>query len=300
MVGVAGSRHARVVELVDPTITDVDAERPSGRRHQPRLITWLAAAIAAVGAMLVVGDDIGGWWAGLSETLANPEAFRAWVEGLGAWGPVGYLLTQAAQVVVVPIPGTLFPPVGALAFGPWPALALSLAGMALGSAVVFLVARRWGRPLAIRLAGAERVQRYQTLMTARGGLLIWLVFLLPFLPDDAVCALAGLSGIGFGRFMLIATVGRLPAVAAGVFTMAGLEGAPAWVWGIAAAGFVLVLWAGARFGPTIERCLVGLSRAPRSDPEETGRVPKPSSVPPVTGSGHRPPGRSRAPHPDVS
>ena len=111
-------------------------------------------------------------------------------------------------------------------------------------------------------------------MTARGGLLIWLVFLLPFLPDDAVCALAGLSGIGFGRFMLIATVGRIPAVAAGVFTMAGLEGAPAWVWGIAAAGFVLVLWAGARFGPTIERRLVGLSRAPRSDPEETGRVSK--------------------------
>ncbi|MGH3667241.1 MAG: TVP38/TMEM64 family protein [Acidimicrobiia bacterium] len=242
--------------------------------------------------MLVVGDDIGGWWAGLSETLANPEAFRAWVEGLGAWGPIGYLLTQAAQVVVVPIPGTLFPPVGALA--------LSLAGMALGSAVVFLVARRWGRPLAIRLAGAERVQRYQTLMTARGGVLIWLVFLLPFLPDDAVCALAGLSGIGFGRFMLIATVGRIPAVAAGVFTMAGLEGAPAWVWGIAAAGFVLVLWAGAQFGPTIEGRLVGLNRAPRPDPEETGRMSRPSSVPPVTGSGHRPPGRSRAPHPDVS
>ena len=71
---------------------------------------------------LLVGDDIGGWWAGLPETLATPDAFRAWVEGLGAWGPIGYLLAQAAQVVVVPIPGTLFPPVGALAFGPWPAL----------------------------------------------------------------------------------------------------------------------------------------------------------------------------------
>ena len=264
------------------------------------MITWLAVALVAIGGMLVVGDDIGGWWAGLSDTLASPEAFRAWVEGLGAWGPIGYLLAQAAQVVVVPIPGTLFPPVGALAFGPWPALALSLAGMALGSAVVFLVARRWGRPLAIRLAGAERVKRYQSLMTARGGLLIWLVFLLPFLPDDAVCALAGLSGIGFGRFMLIATVGRIPAVAAGVFTMAGLEGAPAWVWGMAAVGFVVILWAGARFGPAIERRLVGLSRAPRSDPEETRRVPTPSSVLPEPGSGHRPPGRSRAPHPDVS
>ena len=223
-------RHARGVDLVDPTLIDVVPDRPSGRRRR-RLVLWLAVGIAVVGAMLLVGDDIGGWWAGLSETLATPDAFRAWVDGLGAWGPIGYLLAQAAQVVVVPIPGTLFPPVGALAFGPWPAMALSLAGMALGSAIVFLVARRWGRPLAIRLAGAERIQRYESLMTARGGLLIWLVFLLPFLPDDAVCALAGLSGIGFGRFMVIATVGRIPAVAAGVFTMAGLEGAPGWAMG---------------------------------------------------------------------
>ena len=223
MVSKVGPRHSRGVDLVDPTRIDVVPDRPSGGRRR-RLLLWLAAGVAAVGAMVLVGDDIGGWWAGFSETMATPDAIRAWVEGLGAWGPIGYLLAQAAQVVVVPIPGTLFPPVGALAFGPWPALALSLVGMALGSAVVFLVARKWGRPLAIRLAGADRIQRYESLMTARGGLLIWLVFLLPFLPDDAVCALAGLSGIGFRRFMVIATVGRIPAVAVGLFTMAGLRG----------------------------------------------------------------------------
>ena len=265
MVDGFGSRQARRVDLVDPTLVDVVTERPAGHRRG-RLMIWLLAAIAAVATMLLVGDDIGTLWTGLSETLASPDAFKAWVEGLGAWGPIGYFFAQAAQVVVVPIPGTLFPPVGALAFGPWPALALSVAGMALGSAVVFLVARRWGRPLAVKLVGAERIHRYESLMTARGGLLIWLVFLLPFLPDDAVCALAGLSGIGFGRFMVIATVGRIPAVAAGVFTMAGLEGAPPWVWAMAAFGFVGVLAAGVKFGPAIERRLVGLSRVARRDP----------------------------------
>ena len=259
-----------MVELVDPTITDVDAEGPSGRRHQPRLITWLAAAIAAVGAMLVVGDlsVVGGPVS--AETLANPEAFRAWVEGRGAWGPIGYLLTQAAQVVVVPIPGTLFPPVGALAFGPWPALALSLAGMALGSAVVFLVARRWGRPLAIRLAGAERVQRYQTLMTARGGLLIWLVFLLPFLPDDAVCALAGLSGIGFGRFMLIATVGRIPAVAAACSPWLGWKEPPHGCGGSQQLALCSSFGRGRGSGPPSKAVSSASAGLPELDPEETG------------------------------
>ncbi len=278
-----GSRNARGVDLVDHTVIDVLPDRPAAGRRRRRPIVWLAAVIAAVGAMLLIGDDIGTLWTGLSETLASPEAFRAWVEGLGAWGPIGYLLAQTAQVVVVPIPGTLFPPVGALAFGPWPALALSLAGMALGSAVVFLVARRWGRPLAVRLVGADRIHRYESLMRARGGLLIWLVFLLPFLPDDAVCALAGLSGIGFGRFMLIATVGRIPAVAAGVFTMSGLEGAPAWVWAIAAMGFALMLWAGVRFGPALERRLVQrMGREPgERHPVSTINPPGAGSAPPA-------------------
>ena len=281
MVRGAGSRHARGVDLVDPTLVDVVPDRPQGRRPG-RLLLWLAVGIAVAGAMLLVGDDIVSWWAGVSDTLATPESFRAWVEGLGAWGPIGYLLVQAAQVVVVPIPGTLFPPVGALAFGPWPALALSLVGMALGSAVVFLVARRWGRPLAIRLAGADRIARYESLMTARGGLLIWLVFLLPFLPDDAVCALTGLSGIGFRRFMVIATVGRIPAVAAGVFTMAGLEGAPAWLWAMAVFGFVVILWAGARFGPALERRLVQkLGRDSNRNPVATVNPPDAGSAPPA-------------------
>jgi uncharacterized membrane protein YdjX (TVP38/TMEM64 family) len=194
------------------------------------------------------------------------------VEGYGAWGPVIFFLAQAVQVILVPIPGAVFPPVGALAFGPWPALGLSLAGMALGSAAVFLVARRWGRPLAVRLVGAERIHRYENLMTARGGLLIWLVFLLPLLPDDALCALAGISGISFRRFMVIATVGRVPAVAAGVFAMAGLEGAPTWVWALAATVFAALLWVGFRYGRALEADLIRRMRKETRDrslePEE--------------------------------
>jgi uncharacterized membrane protein YdjX (TVP38/TMEM64 family) len=225
--------------------------------------------LAALALTLLYWDEIVRWWERLSFVFGSPDEFRAWVEGFGAWGPVAYVLALAAQVIVVPVPGTLFPPVGAVAFGPWAALGLSLAGLALGSGVVFLIVRRWGRPVAVRLAGEDRLHRYEAVMSARGSLLLWLVFLLPLLPDDAVCALAGLSSIPFRRFMLIATVGRIPAVAAGVFGMAGLEGAPGWVWAAAAIGFGLLLWAGIRFGPALERRLVTrLTRNDRVTPEE--------------------------------
>jgi uncharacterized membrane protein YdjX (TVP38/TMEM64 family) len=226
------------------------------------------SALCVVIVLALFWDDVGQWWDRLSFAFGSPEEFRSWVEGFGAWGPIAYLMAQAAQVVLVPVPGTLFPPVGALAFGPWPALGLSLAGLALGSALVFLIARRWGRPLAVRMVGDDRLHRYESVIAARGGLLLWLVFLLPLLPDDAVCALAGLSAIPFRRFMVIAVIGRVPAVAAGVFGMAGLEGAPAWVWAAAALGFVLMVWAATRYGSVLEQHLVGRLRNDRVTSEE--------------------------------
>ncbi|HSK07518.1 MAG TPA: VTT domain-containing protein [Acidimicrobiia bacterium] len=243
--------------MSNDTAVETVGEVPQGPSRRPlSWIVWFVLALSAVWITLIFGTQIGEWWESVSSTLTTPERFRAWVEGFGAWGPVVFFLAQAVQVIVVPIPGALFPPVGALAFGPWLALGLSLAGMALGSAVVFLVARRWGRPLATRLVGADRIHRYENLMTARGGILMWLVFLLPLLPDDALCALAGISGISLRRFMVIATVGRVPAVAAGVFAMAGLEGAPPWVWGLAAVVFAAVLWSGFRYGRALEARLI--------------------------------------------
>jgi len=252
----------------------MDQVSSRGSRRRGRWpVGWVAGfalALSGVFITLVYRREIGVWWDSVSSTLTAPDDFRAWVEGLGAWGPVAFFLAQVVQVIVVPLPGALFPPVGALAFGPWPALSLSIAGMALGSAVVFLVARRWGRPLAVRMIGEDLIHRYENLMTAHGGLLIWLVFLLPLLPDDALCAMAGLSGIAFRRFMLIAIVGRVPATAMGVFTMAGLEGAPEWVWAAATILGVTALWAGLRYRGVLEGRLLRALR--KSTPSRSERL----------------------------
>ncbi|REK15961.1 MAG: TVP38/TMEM64 family protein, partial [Actinobacteria bacterium] len=205
------------------------------------------------------------WASAAISTFTSADEFRDWVEGFGAWGPLVFLGAQAIQVIVAPVPGAVFPPVGSLAFGPWPALVLSLAGMAIGSAVVFLAARRWGRPLALRLAGKENVDKYEGLIEARGNILLWLVFLLPLLPDDAVCALAGVSRIPFRRFMLIAVVGRVPAVAAGVFAMAGLERAPGWVWVVASVVALLLMWAGTKVRRGIEQRIISENEGLRDE-----------------------------------
>jgi uncharacterized membrane protein YdjX (TVP38/TMEM64 family) len=46
----------------------------------------------------------------------------------------------------------------------------------------------------------------------RGSLVIFLIFLFPFLPDDAVCFLAGLTPIPLLVLVLLAMAGRTPGV----------------------------------------------------------------------------------------
>ena len=214
---------------------------PVARTRWGRItILTLAAILVMSGAALWLWYV--GWtalWSDMRAIFASPDAFRQWVGQFGAWAPVIYLLMVAAQVVVTPIPGNIFPPVGAAAFGPVVALALLMGGMLLGSTCVFLLARHWGRPLATRMVGEATLDRYADIAIANGGFWLFLVFLLPLLPDDAVCVVAGLSRISFRRFLALSLVGRLPGAALSVFASSQLLAAPICAW--LTAGVVLLL-----------------------------------------------------------
>ena len=61
--------------------------------------------------------------------------------------------------------------------------ALVLAGAVVGSALVLGLARRWGRPLAIRPVGQATFERYAGLSAAGGG---WWLFVATWLDPAAV------------------------------------------------------------------------------------------------------------------
>lgn len=208
------------------------------RSQRSRMIAGAAGAAVLVALSVIVGwrwqADWRQLWSAAQAVFTSPDAFRVWVAGFGVWAPAIFLLMVAAQVIVAPIPGSVFPPVGAVAFGPVAGLALLMGGMLLGSACLFAMSRRWGRPLATRLVGEATFDRYANIVSANGGLWLFLIYLLPLLPDDAVSAVAGLSRISFRRFLLLSALGRLPGSALAVFASAQLLAAPAWVWLVAA------------------------------------------------------------------
>nr|WP_264474952.1 TVP38/TMEM64 family protein [Salinirubrum litoreum] len=167
--------------------------------------------------------------------LLDPSALRAFVLGFGSLAPVVFVLLQATQVVVAPIPGQIVGLVGGYLFGPVWGTVYSLLGVALGSTVVFVLSRRYGRPYVERMIVPETVAEFDDLVDSAGLPGLFLVFLIPGLPDDAVCFLAGLTRIPIRRLVAVAVVGRAPGfllvAVAGADLAAGRATAALWLLG---------------------------------------------------------------------
>ena len=142
--------------------------------------------------------------------LTDPVAVRRTIRATGALAPVVFLVVQALQVLVAPIPGQVLGFVAGYLFGVFWGTVLSVAGATLGGYVAFLLSRRYGRPVVERLVRDDAIALFDSFSAEHGDVALFLVFLIPGLPDDAICFLAGVSDLRMRSFLVASVLGRLP------------------------------------------------------------------------------------------
>jgi uncharacterized membrane protein YdjX (TVP38/TMEM64 family) len=178
-----------------------------------RWLIWLAVAAILAG---FVGACIA-WWRPVYEFVADQNRISTWVSSLGVWGPLAIVALEIGQVLLAPIPGQAIQVVSGYLYGPWLGTLYSLLGVGLGSVVSFLLARRLGRPLAVRLIGSQATARLDGLVRKGGTLFFFLIWLLPFAPDDLACLAAGLTPMSLSQFLVLVMIGRMPGVIVSVW-----------------------------------------------------------------------------------
>jgi len=132
----------------------------------------------------------------------------------GPWAPLAAILLHVAQVLLAPIPGQVIDAVSGYLFGAAWGTFYSLVGVIIGSSLAMALTRRFGRPWAERLIKRETLERLDGYSQQRGALFFFLVFLIPFLPDDVACFLAGLTPLPLLELVVLAAIGRLPGILA--------------------------------------------------------------------------------------
>ena len=175
--------------------------------NRRRRIAWSILIVAGILLTAAAWRWIG---AGM-QLLLDRDRVLAWLGSFGAWAPVVFIGVSALQVVLAPIPGQFIGVAGGYLFGVWRGLLYSLIGTSLGAWAAMWLGRRFGRPLVTRLAGEPALARFDRFADRRGPLFFFLVFLLPFVPDDLAFYAIGLSPLPILPMLIMATVVRLPA-----------------------------------------------------------------------------------------
>ena len=143
----------------------------------------------------------------------QPELFRQWVEARGIWGKAAYVGMVFLQVLVAIIPGEPLELAGGYSFGAVQGTVLCLIGAALGSVAVFAFVRRFGQPLVEVFFPKEKLDALRFLRSSpRRDAVMWLLFTVPGTPKDLLCYFAGLTDLSWGKWLLMATVGRIPSI----------------------------------------------------------------------------------------
>ena len=218
-----------------------------------KTIRWLFL-LAAV--LLCAGGGLFLWRSGFFQAAASQESLRAYIQQFSPYSHLCFFLVQLLSVVLAPIPSNITALAGGVLFGTWPSFLMTFAAVALGSVLVFTLARGLGREAVNRLVGRKVSEKYREVIQAKTDVFLVLAFLFPFFPDDVLCILAGLTNITLGRFAVIVLLtrpwGLLVACAVGSSALT----IPPWAMALMGIAGLSVFLLAMRYGDKVEAAIL--------------------------------------------
>lgn len=167
----------------------------------------LLLAAMAVAGLIYLGRSAGGY---------VPQ-FATWVDGLGAWGPIVFVLGYAAAVVAF-VPGSVMTLAAGAIFGLLEGTFYVFVAATLGATLAFLVARHGARAaIERRIEGDERFAAIDRAVADQGRKIVFLLRLSPVFPFNLLNYALGLTRVRLGDYF-IASIGMLPGTLLYVYT----------------------------------------------------------------------------------
>ncbi len=197
----------------------------------------------------------------LLKVFFSQELLEEFLARYGNVSAIVFVVVQFLQVTIVPIPSAITTLAGVALFGVWKSFLLSNIGVVAGSMFAFFLGRKLGSKLFVWIGGQDSFERYLHIVKGRDKFMLFIMFLLPFFPDDFLCILAGVTTMTYGGFFLMMMLVRPVTILAlsGVFK--GLVSIPfsGWglvVWALVIVGVVGLFVLGWKYGEKIEQYLI--------------------------------------------
>lgn len=143
----------------------------------------------------------------------DPYKLKKIIMSYGKYSMLAFFILQILQVVAFFIPGEIVQIVGGYIYGTFFGGVLSLLGITTGSIIVYMISSFYGKPLVNKIISKKDLRFFQRILNIGSiNFIIFLLYLIPGIPKDALAYICGISSISFRNFVLYSTLGRLPCI----------------------------------------------------------------------------------------
>ncbi len=150
--------------------------------------------------------------------VREPEIFRNYLLTFGNKSLFVFIGFQILQVVIAAIPGEFVQIAGGYMYGTFFGSLYSFIGITIGTILVFGIIRIFGYSVLKVFVPKKSIEKYNFLLNSpKSEAVMFMLYLIPGIPKDVVTYLAGLTPIKPLKFILIAMLGRLPALIASTY-----------------------------------------------------------------------------------
>lgn len=166
--------------------------------------TQLIVIFASLLGLWLLRHQLADTWNWFSSLDAITKSMHA----AGLWGPFTLFVLFVLQVFLAFIPGQALMVACGYLYGFWGGFLLSWLSLVAGGEAAYLLARKYGRPFAERWISPEVLSRWDKAAQGQGIGFYAIMLVMPLVPNDAMCYVAGLGTISHRRFVMANLLGR--------------------------------------------------------------------------------------------
>lgn len=149
----------------------------------------------------------------LAPYMSSAEQLREFLDTYGWKGRFILLGLQCVQIVVALIPGEIIELGAGYAYGAVEGALICMVGVAISSALIFLLVKKAGPPLVEIFISREKIDELKFINSeTKLKRLVFLLYFIPGTPKDVLTYFVGLTKMTLSQFLWITLMARIPSV----------------------------------------------------------------------------------------
>ncbi len=149
----------------------------------------------------------------LYNIFCDTEHLRAFLSRFNNYDKLVFIGIRAFQTVIKIIPAEPLEIGSGVLYGTWGGLLMCLAGTELGSLVIILFTKLFGRRFVNLFIPTEKIDSMKLFQNKEKlWISLFIIYLIPGTPKDVLTYAAGITGLDMKKFLLITGIARIPSI----------------------------------------------------------------------------------------